>query len=507
MLTKIFALLFPLSLAFGESTVLYEEAIKAFLYELLGAHREEESDSFNTTHHEIQLADITFAYTAIAGTLPQFATDGKKVGQIFFTAYLKSEEDTKRPITFIFNGGPGGSSLAMHIGGFGPRRLALPAEGQKPLPPYRIIDNPETLLECSDLVFIDPMGTGYSRTEKDEYKSLYYSVEGDLASFAEFIRVFCIHFDRWNSPKYLFGASYGTVRACGLAEVLAYQGIYLNGIALMSCAIDYTTVFGERDQPLSDCLHIPTLAATAWYHGRTMQDKTLEEVVDFARRFSYEQYAPVMLQPSRLNPSEQRAFYQTFADLIGLPLDTIRRYEGRIDERKFITEFFAADRKIIGGFDSRYIGDVSAIGGEYLEDPSYREIRPAFYATFLHYLQKELQTKIKAHAYEDFSSEVFMQWNWSTYDSSGMPSFLQRLRRTLIANPHMKVFIGSGYYDLRTPFMAAEYSLEHLELPEKYRQNFQVEYYEAGHGYIFDLPSLKKFKRDVQRFYSVKEAP
>lgn len=502
MLKKVLCLLLPMFCAIAnpkeEAANSFEETIKAFLSELIGI--ESDQESFSTTTHEIELPSGKIEYTAIAGTLPQFDNAGETVGQIFFTAYLKEGEN--RPVTFIFNGGPGGSSLAMHIGGFGPRRLTLPEEGQTPLPPYKMIDNPETLLESSDLVFIDPMGTGYSRAEENRYKQFCYSVEGDLVSFAEFIRVFCIHFDRWNSPKYLIGASYGTSRACGLAELLAYEGIYLNGIALMSCAIDFSTIFGQRDQALSDCLHIPTLAATAWYHGRTMQDKTLQEVVDYARRFCYEQYAPVTLQPSRLSSSEQRAFYQDLADLIGLPLDTVRRYEARIDEKIFVSEFFASDRKLIGGYDSRYVGDVSAIGGEYLEDPSYRDIRPAFYAAFLNYLQTDLKTKVKSQGYEDFSSEAFSNWNWNTYDTSGMPNFLQRLRRTLIANPYMKVFIGSGYYDIRTPFAAAEYSLDHLELPDPYRKNFQVEYYEAGHGYIFDLKSLKKFKKDLLRFYN-----
>ncbi len=504
---RVLFFLLPLAALFAETDQeSYKSAIKSFLFELFENTADDSQDSLNTTSHTIQLESGPLTYTAIAGTLPQFTAKGEEVGQIFFTAYLKGAEeeikDRNRPITFIFNGGPGGSCLSMHIGGLGPRRIAFPEEGQKPLPPYKMVDNQETLLESTDLIFIDPIGTGYSRAEHKAYEPFFYSVEGDLSSFAEFIRVFCVHFERWNSPKYLLGASYGTTRACGLAETLAAHGIHLNGIVLMSCAIDYSTVFGQRDQPLSDCLHIPTLAATAWYHKRAMQDKTLPEAVEYARRFTYEQYAPVMLQPSRLNQMEKRAFYQNFADLIGLPVDIIRRYDARIDEKVYVTEFFASDRKILGGCDSRYVGNASALAGEYIEDPSYRNIRPVFYPAFLNYLQNDLKIKTKSKKYTSFNTEAFLSWNWQTYDTIGLPNFLQRLRQTLVANPHMKVFVGSGYYDIRTPLGAAEYSLEHLELPDSYRKNFQIEYYEAGHGFIFDLPSLKKFKKDLLRFYN-----
>lgn len=482
---------------------LFTSAIRSLLDTFLDDDEEDE-EMIVPTSHILELPDISFEYTAITGVLPQYSKK-QKVGKLFFTAYLKDEKEPNRPITFIFNGGPGGSALAMHIGGIGPKRLLLPEEGQKLLPPYQMIENPETLLIESDLVFIDPMSTGYSRADKDWYKQQCYGVEGDLKSFAEFIRVFCTHFDKWNSPKYLMGASYGTSRACGLAERLAWDGLHLNGIILLSCAIDFTTLVSERDLGLSDGLLIPSLAATAWYHGRIMQDKTLEEVVEYARRFVSEQYAPVMFQPSRLNNSELKEFYQNLSELIGLPLDTVRRFSSRIDETTYTQEFLAPERKVIGGMDSRYSGDITALRGEYREDPSYQDIAPAFYPAYMNYLQTDLEVKIHSTPYQDFSSEAFRAWNWNTYDNEGLPNFLQRLRRTLVTNPAMKVFVGSGYYDLRTPFAAAEYSIDHLDLPARYRENFQIEYYEAGHGFIFDLTSLTKFKKDLSIFYEGKE--
>src|SRR3989344_1023301 len=458
------SLLLPLAVFHGEEQELdFEQAIKALLEQFCGAHSKA-VDPFTRTSHEIDVKGEKLSYTAITGKLPQYSTSGTVIGHLFFTAYLKEHTHSDRPVTFIFNGGPGASSLSMHIASIGPRRLLFPEEGQKTLPPYQIIDNPETLLDLSDLILIYPIGTGYSRAEHEAYKPFYHSVEGDLASFGEFIRMFCITFKRWNSPKYLMGASYGTCRACGLAESLRNSwGIGLNGVILLSPALDFSTLglgTSHRDLPLSDCLCIPTYAATAWYHGRGIQDKTLEEVVDYARRFVYEQYAPVMMQQSRLNADEKKAFYQSFANLIGLPLETVQRYEARISEHLYTTEFFASERKIIGGVDSRYIGDVSTIDKEFYEDPSYRNFRPAFYPSFLHYMQTELNTDLPFPHYLSFSAESFLQWDFSTYDSpADLPNFLQRLRRSLVDNPDMKVFVGSGYYDIRTPLGAAEYSL------------------------------------------------
>jgi carboxypeptidase C (cathepsin A) len=208
-----------------------------------------------------------------------------------------------------------------------------------------------------------------------------------------------------------------------------------------------------------------------------------------------------MFQPSQFNAAEQREYYQNLANLIGLPLDTVRRYASRIDELTYVQEFLASERKIIGGMDSRYIGDISALRGERIEDPSYGDIGPAFFPAYMHYLYTDLDTKITPKRYEDFSLEANQNWNWVTYDSWGIPNLFQRLRRTLISNPSMKVFIGSGYYDLRTPFAAAEYSIDHLELPANYRDNFQIEYYNAGHGFIFDQASLIKFSKDLRKFY------
>lgn len=489
----LFLCLLPL-FAFAE----IEEVVKSLL-EQFSAKEESRTHDFKITKHTVQVDGELLNYDAIAGTLEQYTGTGEVAGHIFFTAYILENSTPDRPVTFIYDGGPGASSVAMHIGGFGPRRIALPEEGQSFLPPYRMIDNQECLLKYTDLVMVDPVSTGYSQAEEN-YELAFFGVEADLYSFSEFIRMFCIHFDRWNSPKYLAGASYGTVRSCALAETLLGSGIYLNGIILLATALDYNTLVNLRDSNLPDTLLLPSLAATAWYHGRTMPDRTLEEVVEYARRFALEEYAPFTFQ--FFSPLEQARFFQKLSALIGLPESTLYRYQGRLTEGLYVTEFLANERKRIGGLDSRYVGDMSSIGSEYIEDPSCKDIIPAICPSFLNYLQNELELTSYFPKYRVFSPESFFFWNWITYDSSfAIPNFVQRLRRALIANPHMKVFVGSGYYDLRTPFGATEYSLNQLQLPTSYRKNFQIEYYPAGHGFIFDLPSLKKLKKDLVKFY------
>lgn len=506
MFRTLLLLILPLALCANQADFI-EDAVKGLIEQFLKG--EEEGDSHVQTTHTIHLPTGLLEYTAVTGTLPQFAEGPEPVGELFFTAYLKSPHDPNRPVTFIFNGGPGGSAMSMHIGGLGPRRILFPEEGMKPLPPYKIIDNPETILDITDLVMIDPIDTGYSGAAIPEYNPFFHGVEGDILSFAEFIRVFCTYFERWNSPKYLMGASYGTCRACGLAEnLIGAYGIHLDGVILLSCALDFNTLDSGRDFSLPDLLAIPTYAATSWYHGRTMQDKTLDEVIEYARRFALEDIGAVEMQPTRLSPYEQKHLYQQLSDLIGIPVATLQRFQGRLSEPIYVREFMASDRRIIGGTDSRYIGDTSALAGEYIEDPSYKNFRTALIPSFMQYLEDELETSHLYPKYKIFSIAANHNWNWWTFDTFSplptRPNFMQRLRRSLVANPSMKVFIGSGYYDIRTPFAATEYSISRLELPEKYRSNFQFEYYEAGHGFIFDLVSLRKFRNDLGSFYGKK---
>lgn len=471
--------------------------IKIFILILIGSFLSAEEDGFNTTHHEIKIEEAILSYKAITGTLPLFDGD-KKIADLFFIAYVK-DDGADRPITFVFPGGPGAAGTLEALIALGPRRLLTAGEGRSILPPYSFIDNPQTILDMTDLVFVDPVNCGFSRADGDDYLSYFYSVEGDIQTLGEFVHAYVSHFERWNSPKYLAGSSYGTLRCCGLALNLLQYDILINGILLDGCAIEWTTIQSERDRFFPDCFLLPTFAATAWHHGRLWPDKPLVEIVDYARRFAYESYAPAMLQPSRLGSSEQTALYQQLAELTGLPLDTIRRYKGRINEDIFTSEFFASERKVLGGLDTRYSGDIDSIY-PVGQDPSYKD-SSGIAAAFHSYLQKELQTSMPYIHYVIFSWNVIYNWQIGTYDSKGEPDFLQRLRRTMIYNPEMKIFVGSGYYDCRTPFAATEYSFDQIDLPHSYKKNIQFEYYEAGHGFVLDYPSLKKMKTDLVRFF------
>jgi len=474
MKNKIFTLLLPLLLFAGE-----ENPLPLFV-----------------TQHEILLENGPLAYEATTGII-EIGDDPETAASLFFLSYTTGDPD--RPITFVFPGGPGSAGTLEAIVSLGPRRLLTAAEGRRILPPYRMIDNPETLLATTDIVFVDPVGSGYSRAESDELLPYFYSTEGDIQTLGEFVHAYVSLFDRWNSPKYLSGGSYGTLRCCGLAENLLQYDLWIHGILLHGCAFQSSTLSSERDHFLPDAFLIPTFAATAWRHGRLWPEKTLEETIDYARRFVYDAYIPAMLQPSRLSLPEQASFYQQLAHLIGLPLDTVRKYLGRINETLYTAEFFAPDRKLLGGLDTRYSGDFDTIAPA-RQDPSYLDSL-GIGAAFQSYLQTELETPPLAPKYISFSWETLQQWRTAAYDTQGEPDLLQRLRRVMIYNPFMKVFVGAGLYDCRTPFAAVEYCFDHLNLSPSTQNRLQFEYYPAGHAFIFDLPSLQKFKRDLTRFY------
>lgn len=452
------------------------------------------------TSHVYRCGETLIPYTALAGTLPLVDREGEDLAHLFFIAYL-AESDANRPLTFIFPGGPGGSCSAEVLCTIGPRRLLTPAEGKTILPPYTIIDNPESLLPWTDLVFVDPVSTGYSQFAQnlDEgQKARLLSTDGDIACLGDFVQTFVALFRKWNSPKYLMGISYGTTRCCGLAEYLGHAYDFsLHGLILLGSALDYSTLISERNHALPESLLIPTFAATAWFHGRSEPGKTLEEVVEEARAFVYNDYVRHVLFPYRLNAYEEQAFYSRLAALIGLKEDTVNRYCGRFDERLFTREFMGDEKKVIGGLDTRYVGDLSS-PWRHGADPSYRDMQ-GLGCAFNLYLQEELEIDRPLDPpYVEYAAHP---WNFSTYDSMGWPDVFQRLRRSLIHNPEMKVFSGSGYYDCRTPFAATEYCFNHLELPLSYHKNLQFEYYPAGHGFVFDLPSLQKLKRDLVWFY------
>lgn len=429
-----------------------------------------------TSTHSIKKTQEEVSYTATVGS-----------GQISYIAYTK--EGSNRPITFAFNGGPGSSSVWLHLGCFGPRRVLSPEEGQAVSPPYQLVDNTESILDLTDLVFIDPVGTGLSKAATKEDENKFYSVNGDISSVAEFIRDYLTEHKRWNSPVYLAGESYGALRAAGLANYCQEEfGIYFNGIILVSAAIDYQTLCFSSDNPLPFFLFLPTYATTAWYHNQYRSDVTIEEVAASARKFAYETYAPALICRKCF---DQGPICDELAEMTGLSPNLVRRLQGRIDEATFFNEFLRDEGKMVGRFDSRILGSVQ--GYSPTQDPSSDLVWGIFSGALHEYLHKELDSQ---NSYKIFSSDAHSKWDFN--NSWGQPNLMNGLRRALRQNPSMKVFVGCGYFDLATPFATVEYCFDHLDVPEA---SVQMEYYEGGHMYYLNPKARVKFKQDLVKFY------
>lgn len=426
--------------------------------------------------HSIQIGQKSLFYTATVDS-----------GDVSYIAYIKEGEN--RPITFAFNGGPGSSSVWLHMGSFGPRRLIAPEEGQSATPPYQLIDNEETLLDLTDLVFIDPTGTGLSNSRDEEGKNNPYSIRGDIESVGKFIRDYLTKNRRWNSPKYIAGESYGAIRLAGLADSLQNEfGIYLNGAIFVSPAIDLQTLVFDADNHLPFFLFLPSYATTAWYHDKYRPEATVEEVAQEARDFVYKTYAPSLICRRCY---DHEPIYQRVAEMTGLSLDFVRRQQGKILDETYFTELLASSRKVVGRFDSRCIGFAS---GNF-QDPSSTSIEGIFAGAFHEYLHKELGT---TNSYTLVSYEANSKWNFWDYNRWGYPNLMNGIRNGLVANPHMKIFVAAGYFDLATPFAATEYSFDHLDFPDA---SVQMEYYEGGHMFYLNPSARIKFKQDLIKFY------
>jgi carboxypeptidase C (cathepsin A) len=455
------------------------------------------------TNHVVYLESGPLAYTATVGTLPVRDQEGSVKGEIGYTCYMK-EGFAERPLTFAFNGGPGSSSVWLHVGTLGPRRILTPEEGQLSTPPYKIIDNLETLLDVTDLVFIDPIGTGISKANSQEDAKIFYDIMGDIHTAGDFIYDFITANKRWNSPKYLIGESYGTLRAAGLAEYLQNDhSMYLNGVILISCAIDFQTLFIDNnpDNQLPYLLSLPTYAATAHHHGRYRPEASMQEVAKDTLNFIYETYAPLLLRNSSLKKDEKEILYAQIAELTGLSYETVRRHNGKINDNFFIQEFLANEDKILGNYDTRLTTEITEQNKyDFSIDPSVSTIGGIVGGAFHNYLQKELD--FSPSYYKILALEVNRNWNYFSRTPWGYPNLMDSLRNAMLVNPNLKIFVGSGYYDCVTPFAATDYCFDHLNLPDAYKSNIKMEYYEGGHMYYLSTNARIKFKQDLIDFYS-----
>jgi len=469
-------------------------------------------DKISVTRHRAKLGKQTLAYTVTCGTLvlrEEAEKEGKSEGEkarakVFFIAYTLDDAGDRaaRPVTFSFNGGPGSSSVWLHLGVLGPRRVELDAEGRASAPPGRLVPNEHTLLDVSDLVFIDPVGTGYSRMVEGEKVKEYHEYKRDLESVGEFIRLYCSRYNRWASPKYLIGESYGTTRASGLAgHLLERYGMYLNGVMLVSCALDFQLLRFDPGNDLPYVLFLPTYAATAWYHKRLaadLQRKPLRKLLDEVEAFAGGEYASALFLGARLGAKERKALVQKVARYTGLSAEYVDRTDLRVEIFRFCKELLRTEHRTVGRLDTRYTGfDRDAAGEEFEFDPAMVEILGAYSAAMNDYVRSDL--KFEADAPYEVIKALYVDWGWKDF-ANRYATVGETLRKALAMNPRMRVLVASGYYDLATPHFAADYSIDHLGIPESLRKNLAVSYYEAGHMMYAHKPSLEKLAKELRRF-------
>ncbi len=457
--------------------------------------RPEPADDVVTTSHTISAGGTELSYTATAGRIVLRAeghTDGKFDGdqakaEIFVTSYVLDGGDASRPVTFAFNGGPGSSSVWLHLGLLGPRRVVMGDAGELLPPPYGIGDNEQTLLAHSDLVFIDPVSTGYSRAVKGGKASEFHGYTGDLESVGEVIRLWTTRNGRWMSPKYLCGESYGTTRAAALSRHLQHRyGLYLNGLMLISAFLDAGSVFFTQGNDDPYVNYLPTYAAIANYHGKH-GDRPLRDVLDEAEEYAAFEYRRVLGLGSRASAGEREAAVAKIASLTGLQADYVDRVNLRPEHVRFLTELLRDSRRTAGRIDGRFTGWESDYAKEsYENDPSIDAITGPYAAVLNHYVRSELGYSNDL-PYEVLTDRV-RPWSYKEFESKHL-NVVERLSEAMRTCPQMRVHVACGYYDAATPYFAAEHDIAHLSIPPELAGNIEFAYYEAGHMMYVHEPS------------------
>jgi carboxypeptidase C (cathepsin A) len=466
------------------------------------------ADDLVTTHHTLTVKRRKLAYTAQTGRVvlrKEVVTDGKSEGhvpraEVFLTSYtLDDVEPGSRPVTFAFNGGPGSSSIWLHLGLLGPRRVISGDVTDPAPPPYELADNPETLLTHSDLVFIDPVSTGYSRASTGEKAKEYHGFTPDIESVGEIIRLWTSRNERWLSPKFVAGESYGTTRAAALAAHLQDRhGLYLNGILLISSVLDLGSIdFTEgNDEPYS--LFVPTYAAIAHYHG-FHGDRPLDDVLADAEDFAARDLPWALARGARLSAADKAGAVATLASLTGLSESYVDRVNLRIEHVRFYTELLRDKGLTTGRMDGRFTTWEPDGGREHMsDDASISRIIGAYAAGFNHYVRAELGYANDL-PYEILSMEVNKAWSYSDFEGRSV-SVVDSLSNAMRANPHLKVHVAYGHYDGATPYFAAEHVLAHLNIPDELRENIDSAYYPAGHMMYVHDPSRVQQSKDLATF-------
>ena len=452
------------------------------------------------TTHEITVGGKTLKYTATAGLMPIKNREGEIEARMFFTSYTLVGGSSRRPMTIAFNGGPGSASVWLHMGVIGPKRVKMNADGTMPAPPYELVDNDATWLTQSDLVFVDPVGTGYSRAAKPELAQKFFGLQGDIESVGEFIRMYLTRYERWTSPLFLAGESYGTTRASALSGYLIDRGIAFNGIILISTIMNFETTAFAAGNDLPYTLFLPSYASTAWYHKKLpkdMQSQSVQHVVAEAESFSSGEYTLALEKGDRLTGAERQAVIAKLSRFTGLDPEFLDNANLRVSLNLFRKELLRSERRSIGRLDSRFKGyDTSNVSESPDYDASESAIRPPYTSTFNNYVRSELGYKTDSEYY--VLGGGIGPWNWGTNNSYVDTS--TALRNALAKNPYLKVFVAMGYYDMATPYYAVQYTLHHISLDPMLLKNVSTSYYEAGHMMYIDEKSLEKLRGDISKF-------
>jgi carboxypeptidase C (cathepsin A) len=454
------------------------------------------------THHDIRAGGRTLRYTATAGMMPIKNRDGETEARMFFTAYtLDDGARGQRPLTFSFNGGPGSASVWLHMGAIGPKRVRMNSDGTMPAPPYELVDNEHTWLTQSDLVFIDPVGTGYSRAVRPELASKFFGLQGDIESVGEFIRLYLTRYERWTSPLFLAGESYGTTRASALSGYLIDRGIAFNGIMLISTIMNFETTSFAQGNDIAYVLFLPSYAATAWYHKKLssdLQSKPVAEVAAEAERWASNEYTLALEKGDKLTGAERQDVVAKMARLTGLSPQFVDNANLRVSLNLFRKELLRSERRSIGRLDARFKGyDTNLASDSPDYDPSEAAIRPPYTSTFNNYVRSELNYKNDLEYYI-LGGGITSPWNWGTNNNYVDTSVA--LRNALAKNPYLKVFVAMGYYDMATPYYAADYTIHHISIDPMLLRNISTGHYEAGHMMYIDEKSLGRMRADIGKF-------
>ncbi len=462
----------------------------------------------SVTEHSIVVNGRTLEYTVTAGTMLLKAEDEKEgekpKATVFYVAYtLKNQEDaSKRPLTFSFNGGPGSSSVWMHLGMLGPKRVRLEEDGMAVAPPYELVENEYTLLDKTDLVFIDPVSTGYSRSVPGEEAKQFHSDKTDIESVGDFIHLYATRNTRWRSPMFLIGESYGTTRAAGLSSYLSEKhGLYLNGIMLISAILNFQTARFNEGNDLPFILFLPTYTATAHYHQKLpakQQQRPLEELLEEVKQFAGTEYTLALMQGAALSAQDRTKIVNKLYNYTGLTKEYIERTDLRINIHRFCKELRRDESLTVGRIDSRYTGYDRDAAGEYPErDPSMGATGGAYSATLKDYVRRELGFEMDIPY--NILANLYRDWKYDRCENQYV-NMAEELRKTMVTNPFMKIFVANGYYDLATPYFATEYTFNHLGIPAELQGNISMGYYESGHMMYVHMPSLVKIKNDLAEF-------